>query len=257
MTALSHNRQVTVANFPQQPTSGKKANQLEEIYRDGKYEQQNPTWHEEDSPWKAKQIANLLADNKVHFQRLCEVGCGTGEILVQLSKRFPDADFTGYEISPQAFEMAARKRCPKLNFYLKDLLQEPVAYFDVLLVIDVIEHVESYIDFIRSIKRFAGLKVFHIPLDLSVQSLIRVSPILGQRRSVGHIHYFLKDTALATLQDCGYRIIDSRYTASRLELPNQALSSRIMATPRRLLHKMNPDLAVRVLGGYSLLVLCE
>jgi hypothetical protein len=237
--------------------SEERGNHLEEIYQDTTYQQLNPTWHEEDSPWKAQQIGKFLADNKVRFQSLCEVGCGAGEILVQLSKRFPDADLSGYEISPQAFEMAARKRHPKLKFYLKDLLQESSAYFDVLLVIDVIEHVESYIDFIRSIKRFGGLKVFHIPLDLSVQSLIRVSPILGQRRSVGHIHYFLKDTALATLQDCGYKIIDSRYTASRLELPNQARSSRIMAAPRRLLHKVSPDLAVRVLGGYSLLVLCE
>jgi cyclopropane fatty-acyl-phospholipid synthase-like methyltransferase len=230
---------------------------LEEIYLDTTYQQLNPTWHEEDSPWKAKQIGNLLADNKVSFQSLCEVGCGTGEILVQLSKRFPDADFTGYEISPQAFEMAAAKYCPKVKFCLKDLLQESRAYFDVLLVIDVIEHVENFIDFIKGVKRFGGLKVFHIPLDLSVQSLIRVWPILNQRRGVGHIHYFFKDTAIATLEDCGYKIIDTRYTASRLELPNQARSSRIMATPRRLLHKVNPDLAVRVLGGYSLLVLAE
>jgi len=230
---------------------------LEEIYLDTTYQQLNPSWHEEDSPWKAKQIGNLLADNKVSFQSLCEVGCGTGEILVQLSKRFPDADFTGYEISPQAFEMAARKYCPKVKFHLKDLLQESRAYFDVLLVIDVIEHVENYIDFIRGVKRFGGLKVFHIPLDLSVQSLVRVWPILNQRRGVGHIQYFFKDTAIATLADCGYKIIAWRYTASRLELPNQALSSRIMATPRRLLHRVNPDLAVRVLGGYSLLVLAE
>jgi cyclopropane fatty-acyl-phospholipid synthase-like methyltransferase len=230
---------------------------LQEIYLDTTYQQLNPTWHEEDSPWKAKQIGNLLADNKVPFQSLCEVGCGTGEILVQLSNRFPDADFTGYEISPQAFEMAARKHCPKVKFYLKDLLQESRAYFDVLLVIDVIEHVQNYIDFIRGVKRFGGLKIFHIPLDLSVQSLIRIWPILNQRRGVGHIHYFFKDTAIATLEDCGYKIIDWRYTASRLELPNQALSSRIMASPRRLLHRVNPDLAVRVLGGYSLLVLAE
>jgi hypothetical protein len=153
--------------------------------------------------------------------------------------------------------MAARKHCPKVKFYLKDLLQESRAYFDVLLVIDVIEHVQNYIDFIRGVKQFGGLKIFHIPLDLSVQSLIRIWPILNQRRGVGHIHYFFKDTAIATLEDCGYKIIDWRYTASRLELPNQALSSRIMASPRRLLHRVNPDLAVRVLGGYSLLVLAE
>jgi hypothetical protein len=84
-----------------------------------------------------------------------------------------------------------------------------------------------------------------------------MSPILNLRAGVGHIHYFTKETALALLTDCGYKIVDWRYTASRLELPDQARSSRIIAPVRRTLHRFKPDLAVRVLGGYSLLVLAE
>jgi hypothetical protein len=80
---------------------------------------------------------------------------------------------------------------------------------------------------------------------------------MSLRESVGHIHYFTKDTALAMLVDCGYRIIDFRYTASRLELPNQSRSSQVVAPLRKAVHSLNPDLAVRVLGGYSLLVLAE
>jgi ubiquinone/menaquinone biosynthesis C-methylase UbiE len=230
---------------------------MEEIYRDGTYEHANPTWHEEDASWKARQIEAILTDNKVTLRSLCEVGCGAGGILIQLSKAFPQASFAGYEISPQAFEMAVRKECPKVTFHLKDLLHEADVDFDVLLAIDVIEHVEDYIGFMRGLKRIGRLKVFHIPLDLSVQSLVRMWPIMRLRQDVGHIHYFVKETALAVLVDCGYKIVDWRYTASRLELPNQAITSRLMASPRRWLHKINPDLAVRVLGGYSLLVLAE
>lgn len=80
---------------------------------------------------------------------------------------------------------------------------------------------------------------------------------MGLRAGVGHIHYFTKDTALALLEDCGYTIVDWRYTASRLELPNQARSSRLIAPVRKVLHRLNPDLTVRVLGGYSLLVLAQ
>ena len=76
-------------------------------------------------------------------------------------------------------------------------------------------------------------------------------------QTVGHIHYFTKDIALAALSDCGYKIVDWRYTASLLELPYQALSSRLVAAPRRRPHRVNADLTVRVLGGYSLLVLAE
>ena len=127
----------------------------------------------------------------------------------------------------------------------------------MVLVADVIEHVEDYFGFVRGVKDLGTWKVFHIPLDLSAQSIARMWPIMNLRAGVGHIHYFTKDTALALLRDCGYEILDWRYTASRLELPNQALSSRIVAVPRRVMHKLNADLAVRVLGGYSLLVLAR
>ena len=41
-------------------------------------------------------------------RRFLEVGCGTGEILVQLSTLNPAATFIGYDISPQALELAAQ-----------------------------------------------------------------------------------------------------------------------------------------------------
>ncbi len=230
---------------------------MDQIYRNGVYEQSNPTWHEEDAPWKARHIQNILIDNKVSFDTLCEVGCGTGRILADLSRTFPQAALAGYEISPQAFERAIQMKASQISFYLQDPFEEPQPRFDVVLAIDVIEHVQDYIGFITKLKDIARFKIFHIPLDLSVQSLMRMWPILGLRQNVGHIHYFTKDLALAALADCGYKILDWRYTASRLELPNQARSSRLVATPRRWLHKINADLTVRVLGGYSLLVLAE
>ena len=230
---------------------------MHDIYLDGKYKESNPTWHEADAPWKAQQVRGILGDNHVKFQTFAEIGCGTGEILVQLSNAYPEAEFSGYDISPHAIEMAAERERPKVTFQQKDLLEDSTADFDVVLVADVIEHVEDYIGFTRKVKDLGTMKVFHIPLDLSVQSVLRMWPILGLRESVGHIHYFTKDTALALLEDCGYKIIDWRYTASRLELPDQSRSSRLVARPRKWFHGVKPDLAVRVLGGYSLLVLAE
>ena len=230
---------------------------MDQMYLDGKYLESNPTWHEEDAPWKASKVHAILADNDVRFDSFAEVGCGTGEILVRLAQHNPHARFTGYDISPHAVELAAKNTAPRLEFYLKDALAETDVDYDVVLIADVIEHVEDYIGFVRKVKDLGRYKVFHIPLDLSVQSLVRMWPILRLREDVGHIHYFTRDTALALLTDCGYRVIDSRYTASRLELPNQATSSKVVAPLRKALHRLRPDLTVRVLGGYSLLVLAE
>lgn len=230
---------------------------MHDIYMTEHYAELNPTWHEEDSPWKARQVEGIIRDNSLSFASLCEVGCGTGEILLNLAKSFPGAAFSGFEISPHAYQRAKTKGGSRVSFHFGDILEQEDLHYDILLIADVIEHVEDYIGFIKKLKPLAGKKIFHIPLDLSVQSLMRGWPITNLRRNVGHLHYFFKDTALATLQDCGYKIIDHRYTASRLELPNQALSSRLMSVPRQLCFNINADWTVRVLGGYSLLVLAE
>ncbi|WP_103223115.1 class I SAM-dependent methyltransferase [Roseibium marinum] len=230
---------------------------MQDIYLSEHYAELNPTWHEEDSPWKARQVRDIIDRNNLEISSFCEVGCGTGEILLNLTNSYPDVQFTGYEIAPHAYQRAKEKETSQLTFKFGDALEEKNANFDVVLIADVIEHVEDYIGFVKGMKGFGRYKIFHIPLDLSVQSVFRGWPISNLRKNVGHIHYFFKDSALDALRDCGYSIIDFKYTASRLELPKQALSSRLMKLPRRLCFSVFPDWTVRVLGGYSLLVLAE
>ena len=228
-----------------------------EIYQNETYAENNPGWHEEDAPWKAKQIAQIINKNAISFDTLCEVGCGTGEILLNLEKAYGFSKGYGYEVSPHAYRRAKSKETSRTKFYLESVFDTAVPHFDVLLVIDVIEHVEDYLGFAKQLRPLAKYKIFHIPLDLSVQSLFREKPIMDLRKSVGHLHYFFKESALETLKDCGYKIIDHIYTAGRLELPNQSKSSHLMKIPRRAMFALNQDLTVRILGGYSLLVLTE
>ena len=228
-----------------------------EIYQNSTYADLNPSWHEEDAPWKAAQITKLLNKNGISFDRLCEVGCGTGEILLNLERAHAFSEAVGYEVSPHAYERAKKKETSRTKFSFESAFDVPKGSFDVLLAIDVMEHVEDYIGFVKNLRPLAKYKMFHIPLDLSVQSLLREWPILRLRKSVGHLHYFFKESALETLRDSGYTIVDYAYTAGRLELPNQALSSRLMKIPRRALFTVAPDTTVRVLGGYSLLVLAQ
>jgi cyclopropane fatty-acyl-phospholipid synthase-like methyltransferase len=227
------------------------------IYSDGAYLAQNPSWHVEDSPWKARHIERILRQNAITPRSVAEVGCGAGEILVQLQKAFPNSDFSGFEVSPQAFALCRQRESARIHFHLKDLLEEETPDFDVLLAIDVFEHIDDYLGFLKKVRNKARYKVFHIPLDLSLQTLFRVNPILKQRDTVGHLHYFFKDTALATLKYCGYEVIDSFYTAAGVENNHLSLGGRLLKLPRKLLFNVNADMAVRILGGYSLLVLAQ
>jgi SAM-dependent methyltransferase len=228
------------------------------IYENGTYLSHNPTWHEEDSLWKAKQIGKLLRKNNINPATVCEVGCGVGEVLNCLANEYgAEVVFTGYEVSPQAFAISKQKEKPNLHFFLKDLFDEKDASFDVVMAIDVLEHVEDYFGFLRNFRARGTYKVFHIPLDLSVQTVLRGSPILMGRASVGHIHYFTKETALATLKDTGYEVIDYFYTKNALELQNRGWKANLLKLPRRVLFSIHPDLTVRILGGFSLLVLAK
>jgi SAM-dependent methyltransferase len=213
---------------------------------------QNPTWHVEDSSWKAAQICRALNENGIAPSTVGEIGCGAGTVLRGLHDAIPDARFVGYDVSPTAIELARRLETDRLVFKCTDLFADD-ARFDVLLAIDVFEHVEDYLGFLRKLRSHAAVGVFHIPLDISVSAVLRPGRIIATRKRVGHLHYFTKETALATLEYVGYRIISWRFTPGALELPNRRVATRIANVPRRVLGAFSEDLAARMLGGYSIL----
>lgn len=228
------------------------------IYTDGTYLESTGSWHQEDSPWKAYHIKAMLERNGLTPKTICEVGCGAGEILSWLSRALRgDEKFYGYEISPQAYALCEARANDRLTFRLGDILEEDGPTYDLIMAIDVFEHVEDYLGFLKRLKPKGQYKMFHIPLDLSVQSVMRGAPILKLRRQVGHLHYFTKETALATLEHAGYEVVDHAFTATAVELPNRGWKANMMKLPRRLLYGLSPDWAARVLGGYSLMVLAK
>lgn len=228
---------------------------MESIYTDGTYLRNNPAWHQDDSAWKAGHILRMLERNRIEPNTVCEVGCGAGEILRNLESRMPQATrFFGYDISPAAFELARRKATAHVSYKLGDVLEDSMT-FDLVMAIDVFEHVEDYFTFLRKLRAKGRHKLFHIPLELSVQNVLRSRPLVEARRSVGHIHHFSRDTAIAALEETGYTILDEFYTSGRTELPGIGWKSSLLKWPRRMVYGVSPEAAVRVLGGYSLMVL--
>jgi hypothetical protein len=112
-----------------------------------------------------------------------------------------------------------------------------------LLLIDVFEHISDYLGFLDSISSRAKYFIFHIPLDMNVQGLLRDLPV-HFRKSVGHLHYFSQSTAIKTLEDSGFSIIDYFYTPGDLEMSNRSLKKKLLAPVRKALYKLSPDLTV-------------
>jgi len=226
------------------------------MYTDGDYLKNNPTWDVEDAPWKADLIFRMIQKHHIEPKTICEIGCGCGEILRQLQLKMPDSiKFTGYEISPQAYELCRKRSNARLCFKLKNYCDEPDNSCDLLLLIDLIEHLEEYFRFLRDVKGKSQYKILHIPLEMFVFAVLHQSFLLGQKKKVGHLHFFSKDLALQILKDLDYSVIDYTYTAGYSLPRNYGLRDWLLKIPRQFLFPVFPDFTVRIFGGYSLLVL--
>jgi SAM-dependent methyltransferase len=228
------------------------------IYRDGSYLELNPSWHVEESPFKVRQILRMLERRALAPRTVCDVGCGVGAVLAELQPHLPaDCVCWGFDVSPDAIARCGPKSNANLHFVVSDIRRDRKGEsFDLLLMLDVFEHVEDYMGLVRDVKSKARYKLFHIPLDLSVQAVVRRNGLLRRRDDHAHLHYFTKETALRTLTDVGYQVVDWFYTPRCIELGDRFVQ-KMVRTPRRLSFAAAPDLTVRFLGGYSLMVLAE
>ena len=179
----------------------------------------------------------------------------------ELSKQ-PDLQhvcFEGYDISSQAIEIATKLENERIEFFQENMLSEDnEKQFDILMVIDVFEHVPDYMGFVDKCKQKATYKIYHIPLDIHVSSVLRNSFIKG-RYTIGHIHYFSADSAISTLRDTGHEIIDSFYTNGAFGVFKEHPKIKTAAAnlPRWLFSKFSVPFTARLFGGYSLLVLAK
>lgn len=230
--------------------------ELSDRYTSDEYLTDNPDWHEEDAPWKAAHIGKILDANHIQPKSICDIGCGTGAIIEIVSKRYPDAVAEGFDISPHAHAISRKRQSENLSFTMADAFESGRTY-DLCMAIDVIEHVENPFAFVRAMKKVAEWHVLHIPLDMNALSVGRGWVLPEARRNLGHVHYFSRDSALALLEESGLRIVDDFYTAWAIDQSYKTWKKRLASWPRRIAYTIFPDATVRLVGGWSLMVLAH
>ena len=224
-------------------------------YEDGEYLAANPSWHEEDSEWKAGKILRLLGRARLAPATIVEVGCGAGGILKAVQAGLPSsARLAGYDISPTAIERAKRHANERLDFHCEDLTRG-AQRFELLLCIDVFEHVEDPFAFLRALRRHASWFVFNIPLEMHVAGIL-INHQLWTRRQLGHLHYYTAALARETLRECGYTIVAADYPSRLTDEPRSA-GEWLFWLPRKLGALLHPEFSARIFGGTSLLVLAQ
>jgi SAM-dependent methyltransferase len=234
-------------------------NSSNDIYINGEYYKNNPDWDTADAKWKADIVYKLLQKNNITETDVIEVGCGAGANLAELANtdnRFKK--LSGYDISPQAIELTKINSSEKITYYNEDLTANENITTGLMLVIDVVEHVDDFYGFLRKLKNRSNYFVFHIPLDLSCRTLMKPHVLLQQRQSVGHIHYFTREMVEWALKDTGFEIVDWVYTKPIVDIDApDSFKRRIKKLLRNFSFAVNKDWSVKKWGGYSMMILAK
>lgn len=228
-----------------------------EQYRSSDYLVRNPSWDQADSPWKAVRIEAILREHDIKPRLLAEVGCGAGGVLAALRPSHPETELYGYDIAPAAARFWDNHSPAGIHFTVGDFFVVSNRHYEVILLIDVIEHLANPFDFLVRLRERADYVVLHFPLDLSAISVARESPLLHTRNKTGHIHYFTKGLALALLRECGYQVLEWQYTGAAFSAPQRTWKTRLAGLARRIAYGVHKDTGVRLLGGETLLVLAR
>ncbi len=227
------------------------------LYESGAYWDLNPSFHEEDSQFKVEKATELIESCRPRPSSILDFGCGAGLTTLLLARHFR-VPVTGVDISPDAIARAQERFQDDLVSYRATPLEELGERFDLGVMLDVIEHVPDYFGLLREARDKATHWLFNIPLDMSVLAVLTGS-FMTLRESVGHLHYFSRESALATLEECGFTLVDHRlvgYVVHNLR-HRPGWRNVLAAVPRLLLFRLSPAVAVRLVGGASLMVLCR
>ena len=224
---------------------------MSDRYRDGSYGIDHPNWHHEDAEAKALGVLPLLRDLPPPA-RVVDVGCGAGGVLWHLQQRlgaeWSATAWEGWDVAPRAIEQAEGRAGRALRFRTGDFLASD-ATADLLLCLDVVEHVPDDLAFLAALRSRAERFLFRLPLDLSVWDVARPGPRLTQvGPRFGHRHLYTRELALQRLEAAGYVIDDVRYHRA------EPLGRGVMDRLRRRGMAWRPHATVRWLGGFSLLV---
>ena len=241
------------------PTGSQRLPGADRLYAEGTYWRLNSTYFLDDSLFKARNIVSALQQCELGSElRICDMGCGAGGVLHELCQLLQQrgigvAEAHGYDISEQALAKG-RELFPDLQFKLGSAPQVPDGY-DLILVMDVLEHLEDYYEFLRACSGKARFYVFNIPMDMNVRTVLDQSNLLARWDEGGHIHQFCEATALRVLSDTGFEIVHHRWAEAGPGLQaRQTTLQRVARWLMKPLFRLRPSLAVALLGMNSLMV---
>jgi 2-polyprenyl-3-methyl-5-hydroxy-6-metoxy-1,4-benzoquinol methylase len=151
-------------------------------------------------------IGNYINNIDVHG-RVLDVGCGGGNLLLDLQKK--GADVYGIETNPKSVEICKRKRLKILCGNLESI-NFPDEQFDTVIMSQLIEHLPSPKETLNEIHRLlkpGGKLYIYCPnAEGYLKSLF--SKYWHGWHLPFHLYHFTKETLSKYAKECGYEIVN-------------------------------------------------
>jgi len=191
---------------------------MESSYPESQYEQ---ILSKEDRYWwfvgRRNIIVNTLKSHIQHGARFIDIGCGTGYILLGLSRMKIGALLFGIDMHESAIQIA-KERVPEGIFLSGGLDGLPKSGFDAIGLFDVLEHIQDDQTALRKISDLllpGGVLVLTVPQHSWLWS--------KTDESAGHYRRYARKEVVSKLEKSGFKVV---YTTSfvMVALPLMAAS---------------------------------
>lgn len=167
----------------------------------------------EEKDWWYRGLRNIVQSYIKTYKRqqggkLLDVGCGTGYFMKQLSLRW---DVYGIDISKQAINMAKARSLKNIKLASVEKIPYKNGFFNIILVLDVLEHVENEIIALKEIKRVLatdGIAIFNSPAYNFLWSY--------HDETAKHLRRYTKKQLQEKLEEAGFKILKITYINSLL-----------------------------------------
>jgi len=222
------------------------------------YINKNPNMHLEDSLLKLGQIS-LVIPSSLKVKSLLDVACGAGLITLKMVEKLKSKDNVGIDISRAMINKA--KELDKdgvVIWKVTDVFKYNAKNkFDLVICVDILEHVEHDLKFLKKVGQLGRYVVIKTPLEKSTFSKLLVKlkifdPWKDTEIRYGHIqHYDEKDLNNLFLQ-CKLKVVDS------ISVPMPKRSKMIWEIFRLLFYPiaiLSMNEMVKISGGFKIVLL--
>jgi SAM-dependent methyltransferase len=251
------------------------------LYSSDAYISKNPTLHEEDSQWKVEKILPLVDTfctlaGKKEIDVL-DVGGGAGIVLRDVSAYIEKTH--GIKVRKHALDMSPgmlkiqAKNNPGLSLALNEDITKTsmgTKCMDLILMIDVIEHIPDQKKALSEIARISRFAIFKVPLEDNLTAGAMNLATLGRQRrhwieTIGHCNTYTFGRMKKALEKNTGEIMMSSFTnvfqyysSSEFYIRRRRIRDRVVNTLGRTLFSISPRLCSLVFSDFSMfLVKCR